>query len=158
MEKTFISWLSSTNTKYTCPITLPVHWNPQHNSFDCCLSHLPINSKTFATFLDPAVNHFMRQTLPTVSRKNFFMNILCIDSFCPQNPHNRRLLFGSTLLKHGRHFGYWNQPLNMRISYLGLSWSWAVMPTSDIYRKPITSNTVVLLNLWPIYWLSLVLT
>jgi hypothetical protein len=30
--------------------------------------------------------------------------------------HNRTLLFGSTHLKHGRHFGYWNQHLNMRMS------------------------------------------
>jgi hypothetical protein len=34
--------------------------------------------------------------------------------------YNRTRLFGSTLLKHGRHFDYWNQPLNMctRICYL----------------------------------------
>jgi hypothetical protein len=29
--------------------------------------------------------------------------------------HNRTLLFGSTLLKHGRRFDYCNQPLNMRV-------------------------------------------
>jgi hypothetical protein len=34
-------------------------------------------------------------------------------SFCPQKMHNRMLLFRSTPLKHGRHFDYWNQPLNM---------------------------------------------
>jgi hypothetical protein len=38
-------------------------------------------SETFATFLDPAVNRFTRQTLPTVNRKHFFMNILCTESF-----------------------------------------------------------------------------
>jgi hypothetical protein len=27
--------------------------------------------------------------------------------------HNRTLFFGSICLKQGRHFGYWNQPLNM---------------------------------------------
>jgi hypothetical protein len=32
----------------------------------------------------PVVNRFTRQTLPTVNRKHFFMNILCIESFCPQ--------------------------------------------------------------------------
>jgi hypothetical protein len=30
--------------------------------------------------------------------------------------HNTTLLFDSTILKHGRHFDYWNQPLNMRMS------------------------------------------
>jgi hypothetical protein len=29
--------------------------------------------------------------------------------------HNITLLFGYTLLMHGHHFDYWNQPLNMRI-------------------------------------------
>jgi hypothetical protein len=31
-------------------------------------------------FLDPVVNHFTRQTLPTVNSKHFFMNTLCIES------------------------------------------------------------------------------
>jgi hypothetical protein len=49
------------------------------------------------------------------------MNILCIKPFCPQKTHNRTLFFGNILLKHGRHFDYWKQPLYvlMRISYLG---------------------------------------
>jgi hypothetical protein len=29
--------------------------------------------------------------------------------------HNGTLLFGNTLLKHGRHFYYWNQSLNIRM-------------------------------------------
>jgi hypothetical protein len=34
----------------------------------------------------------------------------------PTKTHNRTLLFIIRLLKHGRHFDYWNQPLNMRMS------------------------------------------
>jgi hypothetical protein len=49
------------------------------------------------------------------NRKHFFMNVLCIESFCPQKKHNRTLFFGGTHLKHGRHFDYWNQPPNMRM-------------------------------------------
>jgi hypothetical protein len=30
------------------------------------------------------VNRFTRQTLPTVNRKHFFMNVLSIESLCPQ--------------------------------------------------------------------------
>jgi hypothetical protein len=30
------------------------------------------------------VNRFTRKTLPTVNINYFFMNILCIESFCPQ--------------------------------------------------------------------------
>jgi hypothetical protein len=48
----------------------------------------------FREFLDSVMSPFMRQTLPTVDRKHFFMNIFCIDSFCPQKTHNRTLLSG----------------------------------------------------------------
>jgi hypothetical protein len=66
-----------------------------------------IISETFATFLNSVVKRFTLQTLPTVNGKHFFMNILCIESFCPQKKtHNRMLLFGSKILKHGRHFDY----------------------------------------------------
>jgi hypothetical protein len=69
-------------------------------------------------FLDPVVNRFSRQTLPTVNRKHIFMNILCIESFCPQKKKNSRMLFlGSTLFKHGHHFDYRNQPLNIRMRF-----------------------------------------
>jgi hypothetical protein len=44
------------------------------------------------------------------------MNILRIESFCTQKLHKRTLLFGSTPLKHGRHFDYSNHPLNKRMS------------------------------------------
>jgi hypothetical protein len=37
---------------------------------------------SFREFLDPAVNRFTRQTLPTVNRQYLCMNILCIESFC----------------------------------------------------------------------------
>jgi hypothetical protein len=46
-------------------------------------------------------------------KQEIFMNNLRSESFCPQN---RTLVFDSTLLKHGRHFDYWNQPTNMRMS------------------------------------------
>jgi hypothetical protein len=42
------------------------------------------------TFLDPVMNRFTRQTLPTVRRKHFFMNVLCIESFCPQKNTTER--------------------------------------------------------------------
>jgi hypothetical protein len=33
----------------------------------------------------------------------------------PTKAHNRKLLFGSILLKHGHHFDCWNQPVNMHM-------------------------------------------
>jgi hypothetical protein len=72
----------------TCPIALPVRRNPQYK----CL--LTVVSATSAppfrplrhqrNFSHPAVNSFRRQTLFTVNRNHFLTNILCIESFCPQ--------------------------------------------------------------------------
>jgi hypothetical protein len=90
-------------------------------SFDCSLSHFRTSSgicdfrTSVREFLDPVVNRFKQQTLPTVNTKHFFMSIICIETFCPQNTHSRTLLFSSILLKHGRHFDYRNRPLNMRM-------------------------------------------
>jgi hypothetical protein len=71
--------------------------------------------------------------------------------------HNITLFFVSTLLEHGHHFDYWNQPLNicMRICYLdchdaGLCWCLV------IHIESIMSVTAVLLP-FVIYWLCLVL-
>jgi hypothetical protein len=120
-KKTFISRHSLHQHGYTCPISLPVRRNPQRRSL------LTVVAATSA----PAFQHLYHkrevflvsrpsceptwETLPTVNRKYFVRNILCIESFCPQKMHNRTLLF-CDILKHGRHFDYWNQPLNMRIS------------------------------------------
>jgi hypothetical protein len=59
--------------------------------------------------------------------------------------HNRMLLFISVLLKHGRHFDYWNQPLNMhmRVCYLDC-YEAGLCCYLVMHRKPITSITAVL--------------
>jgi hypothetical protein len=118
--ETFISRHILHQHWYTCPIALPVLRNPQHRSLLVVVSATstpPFQSLCHQrNVCHPAVNRFMRQTLPSVNRKNFFMSILCIQSFCSQKrTHTRTLLFISTLLKHGRHFDYWNQPLIMRM-------------------------------------------
>jgi hypothetical protein len=109
---------------YTRPIALPVRRNPQHRNL------LTVVSATSAPpfqplrlqrkVCHPAVNRFTREKLPTINRIYFFMNILGNESFCQQKTHSRTLLFGCTLLKHGRNFASWNQPLNsrMRVCYL----------------------------------------
>jgi hypothetical protein len=115
------------------------------------LQHLCFNlfvmSETFATFVDLVVNRFTLRTLPTLKRKHFFMNILCIESFCPQKKtHNRNLLFGNTLLKHGP---FWLLKPASEHSHARLlprlSWKWTVLLPSDTHRKPITSITAFLL-------------
>jgi hypothetical protein len=83
------------------------------------------------------------------------MNILCIGSICSQKRTlNRTLLFGSLLLEHGRHFDYWNQPLDLR--YLdchkaGLC-CYLVIHIENILR-PLQMFSF---HSPPIYWLSLV--
>jgi hypothetical protein len=92
------SWRILHQNWYICSIALPVRRNPQHISFLLSqpLPHLRFNlfviSETFASFLGPMVNRFTRQTLPTINRKHFFMNILCTESLYPQKTHNRTLL------------------------------------------------------------------
>jgi hypothetical protein len=115
-KKTFISRHILHQHWYTCPIALPVRRNPQHRSLLTVVSATSAStSSSSGNICHPAVNRFTRQTLPTVNRKHFFMNSLWIESFCPQKTHNRTLLFGSILLKRGRRFDYWNQPLNIRM-------------------------------------------
>jgi hypothetical protein len=108
---------------YTCPITLPLRRNPQQRSFlTARLSHFRTWSGIICElrtllweFLDPVVNRFTRQILPTVNSKYFFTNIFALSPFCSHTTHNITLLFCSTLLKDDRHFDCWSQPLNMRM-------------------------------------------
>jgi hypothetical protein len=64
-------------------------------------------------FLDPVVNRFTRQTHPTVNRKHFLWIFSGLNSFVLKNTTER--CTSVILLKHIRHFDYWNQPLNMRM-------------------------------------------
>jgi hypothetical protein len=57
--------------------------------------------------------------------------------------HNRTLLFGSTPLKHGRHFDPDSEYAHARL--LRLPRSWALLLSSDTHRKSITSITAGLL-------------
>jgi hypothetical protein len=110
--------ISSTNIG-TCPIALPVRRNPQHRSLLTVVSatstplRLPnvlerISRPSCGPLYETNTSHRKYETL--------FMNIIYTESFCPQKKKdNRKLLFCSTLFKHGRHFDYWNQPLNMRM-------------------------------------------
>jgi hypothetical protein len=65
----------------------------------------------------PFVNRFTRHTLPTVNRKHFLCISFALRPFAnKKQTHNRMLLFVSIFLRHGRHFDYWNQPLNICMS------------------------------------------
>jgi hypothetical protein len=77
-----------------------------------------------------------------------------------QKTHNRTLLFGRILLKHGRHFDYANQPLTMRmcICYLHCHeagrWWYLVIHIKNLLR----TLQLLYFHLWPIYWLIFILS
>jgi hypothetical protein len=132
---------------YTCLIALPVCQYPQHRSL---LTVSATSARPFQLLrhqrnvCQPVVNRFTRQTLSTVNRKHFFMDILCIDTFYPRKTHNRTLFFGSLLLKQGRYSEICSEHAHARL-LPRLSWSCTVLLPSDTHREPITSNTAVLL-------------
>jgi hypothetical protein len=144
---------------YTSPIALPVRRIPQHRSlltFVSATSAPPFQPlRHLRNVCHQAVNGFTRQTLPTVNREHFFMNILCTESFCPQKMHKRTLPFGGTLLKHGRHFAYRNRLLNisMRICCLHCNEAGLCCHLVIHILRPLQ---VFYFHLWPISWLSLV--
>jgi hypothetical protein len=118
----------STYSPYTCPIALPSASKPAAQKSFCLLSRP----------LPHPVGHHLRlsNVLERISRPS------CTPLYATNTSHhkqetfiyeyplhwvllptqkkkpNRTLLFGRILLKHGHHFDYWNQPLNMRMRYL----------------------------------------
>jgi hypothetical protein len=140
-KKTFISRHILHQHWYICPTNSPVRRNPQHRSFWLLSQPLPhLRSNLFLiseksdTFLDPVVNHFTWQTLPTVNRKRFFMNTLCIESFCPQKKtHNRNcssVVYSSTVAILTTETRFWT----CVCASDRLQWSWTVLLPSDIHR------------------------
>jgi hypothetical protein len=112
----------------------------------------------------PAVNRFTRQTLPTVNRKHFFMNILCIEPFCPQKNAQQNAALRYYSLQAPSPF-WLLKPASEHVHARllpRLSWSWTVLLPSDTHRKPIKSITTVLLpfvtyflilpRMWVISW------
>jgi hypothetical protein len=104
---------------YNCPIALPVLLNPQHESVLTVVSAASAPDRTSSATIERPSGDLSTQLWTAVRdishrKQETFMSILCIESFCPLKTHNGTLLFGSRL-KHGSHFDYWNQPLNLRM-------------------------------------------
>jgi hypothetical protein len=121
------------------------------------LPHAVSPSSSLRKFLHPDVKSFTQQTLPTVNRKHFFMNILYTESFSPQKRTTKSVLLWYYpqapspiwLLKPD------SEHVNARL-LPRLSWSWTVLLPSDTHREALTSVTVFYFHLKPNYWLSLV--
>jgi hypothetical protein len=80
------------------------------------------------------------------------------ESFCPHKMNNRKLLFGRTLLKYGRHFVYWNQSLNMRmlVFYLDCHETGLCCYLVIHIENLLLPLQLFYFHLWRIYWLFFV--
>jgi hypothetical protein len=111
---------------YRHPVSKNQLFHPMHSSFCRNLNKVTRSGiicdfrTSFREFLHPAVNRFTRQTLPTMNREKLFMNILCIESSCPQKRRTTERSSSIVYSKYSRHFDYRNQLLNkrMRACYL----------------------------------------
>jgi hypothetical protein len=92
------------------------------------------------------------------NRKHFFMNILCIESFCLQK-RTKNGFFGGTLLTHGHYFDHWNQHLNMRmrVCYLDCHEAGLCCYLVIHIENILLPLQLFYLHLWPVYWLSLII-
>jgi hypothetical protein len=86
--------------------------------------------------------------------------MLCIESFYPQKMYNSTLLFGRILLKHSRHFDYWNQPLHMRmcVCYLDCHEGGLCCYLVIHIEHLLHPLQLFYFHLWHIYWLSLIIS
>jgi hypothetical protein len=89
---------------------------------------------------------------------HYFLDYSVHCVFCQHKKHNRTLFFCITLLKHCRHFYYWNQPPNMRMRVCYVDCHEAGLYCYLVIHKENLVNLLQLfyLYLWPIYWLSFV--
>jgi hypothetical protein len=103
------------------------------------------------------VNHLKRQTLLTINRKHFFMNILSVESFCLQ----KRIIECCFLVVHPQaqsHFTYCNQLLNMcmHVCYIdchGVGLCCYLVIHIENLLRPLQ---LFYFHLWSIYRLSLI--
>jgi hypothetical protein len=148
LGKTLFRDISSTNIDTLVPLVYPYVETRIMEVFWLLCQPLPFQLLCHQrNIFHPVVSFLMRQISPTVNMKHFFVNIVCIESCCPQKNRNITLLFGIKLLNHSSHFDYWNQPLNMsiRVCFVDCHEAGIVLLPSGIYRKPITFITAALL-------------
>jgi hypothetical protein len=103
-------------------------------------------------FFDSVVDRITRKTLLTVNRKHFFMNIICIESFCPQE--KKRTEFGSSVVHpQARSRISWIQSLNMRMRVCYLDCHEAGLCCYPVVHieNPLRQLQLFYFRSWPIY-------
>jgi hypothetical protein len=145
-----------------CPIALLVRRNPQHRSLLTLVSATSVPGRSsYATFerlqiSRPSCEPVYATNTSHCKQETFLWMSFSIVSFCPQRTHNRTQPLGSAVLRHGRHFDYWNQPLNMhmRICYLDCheaAMCWYLVVHMGNLLHPLQLSYFYL---WPFYWPS----
>jgi hypothetical protein len=133
------------------------------NSSTCCtVASFTFQQGDFWTslreFLNPVLNHFTSQDTCHCKEKTCLYEYPLHRIFLPRKNTQHIHIFGSINLKHGRHFDYWNQPLNMCIQVCYVDYHEAGLCCHLVIH---TGNLVHILqlfyfHLWPIYWFFLV--
>jgi hypothetical protein len=108
-------------------------------------------------FLRPVVNHFTRETFPTVNWKYCYKNILWIEFLSTKNA--KQNVCSSVLYPKARSPFWLLKPASEHEHARllpRLSWSWTVLLPSDTYRNLLRPLQPLCFRLWPSYWHSLV--
>jgi hypothetical protein len=117
-----ISWHILHQHWYTCPITLPVHRNPSIHVYWLLSPTLPHLAGRHLRLLNILERMSLYVTHTSHRKHDAFLYEYPLHwALLPTKKNTKKtLLFDSTLLKHGHHFDYWNQPLimHMHVCYL----------------------------------------
>jgi hypothetical protein len=146
---------------YTCPIALPVHRNPQHRSLLTVVSAItapPFQSLLHQRNVYIKVEPFYATNTSQHKQETFIYEYPLHWVLLPIKTYDRNLLFGNTLLMHGRNFDYWIQPLNMRMSVYYLNCHAARLCCYLIMHIENLLHPLQLFYFYlrPIYWLPFV--
>jgi hypothetical protein len=131
-------------------------------SFDCCLSHFRTSvstSSSSAKPLPPSCEPLYWTNTSHHKQETFLYEYLLHWILLPtkKKTNNKTLLFGSIHLKHGGHFNYWKQPLNicMRVCYLDCHEAGLCCYLLIHIETLLRPLQLFYFHFWPIYWLSL---
>jgi hypothetical protein len=162
-KKTFISRHIFHQHCYTCPIALPKRRTRSIEVFKLLTHRLP-HLVEHRLQLSNVIERIYRPTCETLYATNtsnrkheiFLYEYSLHWVLCAQKKtHNRTLFFCSTHFKNGRHFDYWNPPLNMHMRVCCLDCHEAgsccyLMLNIEKLLRPLQ---VFCFHFWPIYWL-----
>jgi hypothetical protein len=138
-----------------------VRRNPQHKSLPTVASAAsapPLQPLHQPNVCHPVLNRFTRQTLPTVNRKHFFMNVLWLESFCPKIRTTERcssvVQSSSTVAILTTELSLWTcacASVTLGCHEAGLCCY--LMIHIENLLHPLQ---LFYFHLWPVYWLSIV--